>query len=101
MVTKPVQIKGDRDTSTGIRYKYGKNIKMPDKTGLTIPDPERFFLPKHDINTNYLIAKSGNFFIYPNEYHKFANRYKNSFQHGGISLEEMVVPIAELNGKNG
>jgi hypothetical protein len=74
---------------------------MPDKTGLTIPDPERFFLPKHDINTNYLIAKSGNFFIYPNEYHKFANRYKNSFQHGGISLEEMVVPIAELNGKNG
>ncbi len=101
MVTKPVQIKGDRDTSTGIRYKYGKNIKMPDKTGLTIPDPERYFLPKHDINTNYLIAKSGNFFIYPNEYHKFANRYKNSFQHGGISLEEMVVPIAELNGKNG
>ncbi len=99
-VTKPVQIKGDRETSTGIRYKYGKNIKMPDKTGLTIPNPESFFLPKHDINTNYLIAKSGNFFIYPNEYHKFANRYKNSFQHGGISLEEMVVPIAELTGKN-
>ena len=98
-VTKPVQIKGDRETSTGIRYKYGKNIKMPDKTGLTIPNPESFFLPKHDINTNYLIAKSGNFFIYPNEYHKFANRYKNSFQHGGISLEEMVVPIAELTGK--
>ena len=101
MVTKPVQIKGDRKTSTGIRYKYGKNIKMPDKTGLTIPDPEKYFLPKHDMNTNYLIAKSSNFFIYPNEYHKFANRYKNSFQHGGISLEEMVVPIAELKGKNG
>ena len=100
MVTKPVQIKGDRHTSTGIRYKYGQNINMPDKTGLTIPNPETYFLPKHDMNTNYLIAKSGNFFIYPNEYHKFANRYKNSFQHGGISLEEMVVPIAELKGKN-
>jgi hypothetical protein len=52
------------------------------------------------MHTNYLIAKSGNFFIYPNEYHKFANRYKNSFQHGGISLEEMVIPVAELKGKN-
>ena len=100
MVTKPVQIKGDKQTSTGIRYKYGRNIKMPDKTGLVIPNPDRFFLPKQDINTNYLIAKSGKFFIYPNQYHKFANKYKNSFQHGGISLEEMVVPIAELKGKN-
>ena len=100
-VTKPVQIKGDRQTSTGIRFKYGQNIKMPEKSGITIPNPEKYFLPKHDLNTNYLIAKSGNFLIYPNEYHKFANHYNNSFQHGGISLEEMVVPIAELKGKNG
>ena len=100
MVKKPIQIIGDRQTSTGIRYKYGRNIKMPDKTGINISDPEKYLLPKHDMNTNYLIAKSGNYFIYPNEYHKFANRYKNSFQHGGISLEEMVVPIAELKGKN-
>ncbi len=100
MVTKPVQIKGDRQTSAGIRYKYGRNIKMPNKTGMNILYPEEYLLPRHDMNTNYLIAKSGNFLIYPNEYHKFANRYKNSFQHGGISLEEMIVPIAELKGKN-
>ena len=73
---------------------------MPEKAGLNITEPEKYLLPKHDMNTNYLIAKSRNFFIYPNEYNKFVNRYKNSFQHGGISLEEMVVPIAELTGKN-
>ena len=55
---------------------------------------------KKIILKNFFWVGTGNFFIYPNEYHKFANRYKNSFQHGGISLEEMVVPIAELNGKN-
>ena len=100
MVTKPVQVKGDRETSDGIRYKYGRNIKMPEKSGFNIMKPENYLLPKHDINTNYLIATTGNFFIYPNEYHKFANHYKNSFQHGGVSLEEMIVPIAELKGKN-
>lgn len=100
MVKKPIQVKGDRETSAGIRYKYGRNIKMPDKAGINISHPEKYLLPKHDMNTNYLIAKSGNYFIYPNEYHKFSNRYKNSFQHGGISLEEMVVPIAKLKGKN-
>ena len=73
---------------------------MPDKAGLNISDPEQYLLPRHDMNTNYLIAKTGNFFVYPNEYNKFANRYRNSFQHGGISLEEMIVPIAKLKCKN-
>jgi len=90
----------DRQTSTGIRFKYGRNIKAPKKARIDISEPEKYFLPKHNANTNYLIAKPGYYFIYPNEYHKFANRYKHSFQHGGISLEEMVVPIAELKGKN-
>ena len=99
-VTKPVQIKADRETSSGIRFKYGQNIKMPDKAGFSISNPQDFLLPNHKSKTNYLIAKSGNFFIYPNEYNKFANKYKNSFQHGGLSLEEMVVPISTLKGKN-
>ena len=100
MVTKPIRIKGDRTTSDGIRYKYGRNINTKEKFGLNISEPNDFYLPKHDINTNYLIAKSNNFFIYPNEYNKFVNRYKNSFQHGGISLEEMIVPIVKLDGKS-
>jgi CheY-like chemotaxis protein len=99
-VNKPVQIKADKETSTGIRFKYGKNIKMPLKAGFSIKNPAKFLLPYHDSQTNYLIAKSSNFFIYPNEYNKFVNKYKNSFQHGGLSLEEMVVPISILKGKN-
>ena len=98
-VNKPVQIIGDRETSSGIRYKYGKNIKMPEKAGLTVSEPRKLMLPDHEAKTNYLIAKSGNYFIYPNEYNKFANKYKNSFQHGGLSLEEMVVPISILKRK--
>ena len=77
------------------------NEQIMIREGIIIPNPEKYFLPKHDLNTNYLIAKSSNFLIYPNEYNRFVNYYNNSFQHGGISLEEMVVPIAELKGKNG
>ena len=100
MVTKPVKVKGDRKTSDGIRYKYGRNINVPEKAGIKISNPKEFMLPYHDINTNYILAKSSNYFIYPNEFNKFANYYKNSFQHGGVSLEEMIVPMAKLKGKS-
>ena len=53
-----------------------------------------------DVNTEYIIAKDNSYFVYSNDYHKYVNMYKNTFQHGGISLEEMVIPIAELKGKN-
>ena len=99
-VNNPVQIKGDKETSTGIRYKYGRNLNLPAKAGLRITDPKRYLLPDHGMNTDYIIAKGGHFFIYPNEYHRFARRFQNSFQHGGISLEEMLVPMATLKGKN-
>ena len=99
-VNKAVQIKGDKETSTGIRYKYGRNLNLPEKAGMRITDPGRFFLPNHGMNTDYIIAKGGYFFVYPNEYHRFAKRYQNSFQHGGISLEELLIPIAIMKGKN-
>ena len=98
-VSKPVKVIGDKKTSTGIRYKYGKNLNVPEKYGFQIQQPERFKLPKHEINTNYLIASGDSFFIYPNEYNKYVHYYMNSFQHGGISLEEMVVPIATLRAR--
>tara|TARA_Y100000588_G_scaffold383854_1_gene474013 strand:- start:6 stop:1565 length:1560 start_codon:yes stop_codon:yes gene_type:complete len=98
-VNKPIQIKGDRETSTGVRYKYGRNLNLPSKAGMRITNPIDYQLPDHGINTNYIIAKGSHFFVYPNEYHKFAKRYHNSFQHGGISLEEMLIPIATLKGK--
>ncbi len=99
-VNKAVQIKGDKETSTGMRYKYGRNLNLPKKAGFRITDPCSYFLPDHGMNTDYIIAKGGYFFIYPTEYHRFAKRFHNSFQHGGISLEEMVIPMATMNGKN-
>ncbi|MDP6571012.1 MAG: PglZ domain-containing protein [Candidatus Marinimicrobia bacterium] len=98
-VSKPVKVVGDKQTSAGIRYKYGKNLKIPEKYGMQIQHPEKFRLPKHEMNTNYLIASGDSFFIYPNDYNKYVNYYMNSFQHGGISLEEMVVPMAILRGR--
>ena len=99
-VNKPVQIKGDKETSTGIRYKYGRNLNLPEKAGIRISDPGSYLLPDHGMNTDYIIAKGKHFFVYPNDYHRFAKRYKHSFQHGGLSLEEMLIPITTMKGKN-
>ena len=99
-VNKPVQIKGDKETSTGMRYKYGRNLNLPEKAGMRITEPRRYALPDHGMNTDYIISKGGHYFVYPNEYHRFAKKYQNSFQHGGISLEEMIIPMATMKGKN-
>ena len=95
-VTKPIQVKGDRDTSTGVRYKYGRNLNISNRVGITINDTESYLLPHHDINTNYIVSKGENYFVYPNDYKKFKKKFNNSFQHGGVSLEEMIIPIVEL-----
>ena len=96
MVDKPVRILADRQTSSGVRYKYGRNLKSSEKGGLTIKRPGDYHLPSDDVTTNYVIARDRNFFVYPTDYHRFVRRFEGSFQHGGISLEEMVVPVATL-----
>lgn len=95
-VDKPVRLLADRMTSAGVRYKYGRNLNCPDKTGLNIKHPADYHLPADDVTTNYVIARDRNFFVYPTEYHKYVKRFEGSFQHGGISLEEMIVPLAIL-----
>ena len=100
MVNKPIQIKADKETSSGVRYKYGRNLNLPEKAGFRITDPNLYLLPDHSMNTDYIIAKSGHYFIYPNEYQQYVKKYRNSFQHGGVSLEEMIIPMAILRGKN-
>ncbi|MEE9162159.1 MAG: response regulator [Candidatus Neomarinimicrobiota bacterium] len=95
-VDKPVRILADRQTSSGVRYKYGRNLKSSEKGGLTIKQPAEYHLPADDVTTNYVIARDRNFFVYPSDYHRFVRRFEGSFQHGGISLEEMVVPVATL-----
>jgi len=90
---------GDRETSTSLRYKYGKNLKVSNKHAMIIKDPRDFKLPVRGVNTNYIIAKEDFYFVYPTNYHYYLNYYADSFQHGGISLEEMILPIVTLEPK--
>jgi CheY-like chemotaxis protein len=90
---------GDRETSTSLRYKYGRNLKANPKNALIIKEPKKYKLPARGINSNYLIAKEDYYFVYPTNYHYYLNYYADSFQHGGISLEEMILPIVTLEPK--
>ncbi len=91
------QVIGDKETSTSLRYKYGKNIKANPKHALHVKKPSDFKLPMRGVNTSYIIAKEDYYFVYPTNYHYYLNYYKDSFQHGGISMEEMILPVIELD----
>jgi CheY-like chemotaxis protein len=90
---------GDRETSTNLRYKYGRSLKADKKNAIFIKNPADYKLPRFGINTTYIIAKEDYYFIYPTNYYKYLNYYKDSFQHGGASLEEMILPIIRLDPK--
>lgn len=92
-------VKGDRGTSTNLRYKFGNNIICDEKQAVNVKDPADFKLPSEGLNTNYLMAKEDYYFVYPTRYHEFEKHYKGSFQHGGISMEEMIIPCAVLTPK--
>jgi CheY-like chemotaxis protein len=93
------KVVGDKDTSTNLRYKYGRSLKVDKKHAAIIRNPVDWKLPMHGINTNYIIAKEDYYFVYPTNYNKYLNYYRDSFQHGGISIEEMVLPIIRLESK--
>lgn len=90
---------GKRDTSTNLRYKYGDNLNCNQKDAWLIKNPEQYRLPKFSLATTFMIAKEDFFFVYPNNYNDYIRQFTNSFQHGGISLEEMVVPVAVMTPK--
>ena len=90
---------GDRETSTNLRYKYGRNLKCDRKFAINVKDPAAFRLPRRGVNTNYLIAKEDYYFVYPTNYHHYINYYKDSLQHGGVSLEEMILPVITMEPK--
>lgn len=101
-VKKPLKIVGDRNTNTNLRYKQGKNLGYSaDDDLMEVPKPERLFLPKLNVSTSYVFATEDNFFAYPNNYNYYVNYYKDTFQHGGVSMEEMIIPIISLNSKHG
>jgi len=93
------KVLGDRETSTNLRYKYGRSLKVDKKNAIYVKDPGEYKLPRRGINTTYIIAKEDYYFIYPTNYYKFLNYYKDSFQHGGSSLEEMILPFIRLSPK--
>jgi hypothetical protein len=98
-VKDPVKILGDRTVNTNLRYKYGKSLKYNAKEVFEVKDPEEIFLPRINVSTAYVFARSNDFFAYPNNYNYYVNYYRNTFQHGGISLQEMLVPVAYLKAK--
>jgi pglZ domain protein len=96
---KPVKIIGDRNTNTNLRYKLGKNLNYNPKEVFVIKDPRQAQLPVPNLSTTYVFATGNDFFAYPNNYNYYVSYYKDTFQHGGISIEEMVVPLITLTPK--
>ncbi len=94
--SKPVKIIGDRNTNANLRYKLGKNLGYNPKEVFTIKNPQQAQLPAPNLSTSYVFATGNSFLAYPNNYNYYVSYYKNTFQHGGISLEEMIVPIVTL-----
>ena len=97
--TQPVKIVGDRNTNTNLRYKLGKNLSYDDKSLFVIKEPQKAQLPAPNLSTSYVFATGDSFFAYPNNYNYYVSYYRDTFQHGGISMEEMIVPLITLKGK--
>jgi len=100
-VKNDVKVKGDRYTSPSVRFKYGTNLDVSPKHGLEVKEPEKYKLPRFGVNTNYIFSKEDFYFIYPTNYNKYKKEYNNTFQHGGISMQELILPILELEPKGG
>ena len=98
-VKTPSRVVGDRETTTNLRYKVGRNLQFEKRDVLEIRDPQTVGLPRPNVSSTFIFAKEDVFFLYPNNYNQFNNYYKNTFQHGGISLEEMICPVSVLRSK--
>jgi CheY-like chemotaxis protein len=93
------RVLGDRETSTNLRYKYGRNVKAEKREAMYIAKPEEYRLPHRGAVVNYVIAKEDFYFVYPNDYNKYLAHYRDSFQHGGISMEETILPVITLESQ--
>lgn len=95
-VNHPVKVVGEKSTNSNLRYKRGKQLGYDAKEVFEITDPANVFLPRQHVSTRFIFARSSDFFVYPNNYNHFVRHYKDTFQHGGISMEEMLIPRVKL-----
>jgi CheY-like chemotaxis protein len=98
-VKTPFRVIGDKQTTTNLRYKHGRNLNYEPKDVLAFRDPKEAGLPVPTVNSSFIFAKGDGFLCYPNNYNYYANYYRNTFQHGGISMEEMIVPVIKRTRK--
>ena len=98
-VKNPSKVIGDRDTSLNLRYKTGRSLSYENKDVLAAKDPKTIHLPSINMNSSFIFAKSDLFFAYPNNYNHYVSYYRNTYQHGGVSLEEMIIPFVVLSPK--
>ena len=98
-VNNPVKVTGDRNTSTNLRYKLGRNLDYRSSEVFELTDPNRAGLPKSNISSRYIFARNYDFLVYPNNYNHFVKYFRNTFQHGGISMQEMLIPVVSLEPK--
>lgn len=96
-VTQPIELIGNKETSFNLRYKYGKGLKFPQKKVFEISDPVKYSLPKYSHEDKYVFALENTYFIYPNKFNEYAKHFMNSYQHGGVSLQEMLIPLINLS----
>ncbi|MEX0894614.1 MAG: response regulator [Balneolaceae bacterium] len=96
---RDTKVYGDRDSATSLRYKYGRNLKADESAAIYIDKPEDYQLPVTPPANSYIIARENYYFVYPTNYHKYQNLYRDTFQHGGATMEEMILPVATLKPK--
>ena len=98
-VTQPSKVVGDKETSLNLRYKTGRSLTYEDKDVYAVKNPKDIHLPNINVSSSYIFAKNDLFFAYPNNYNHYVGYYRNSYQHGGVSLEEMIIPFVVLDPK--
>jgi CheY-like chemotaxis protein len=98
-VKTPYKVVGDKQTTTNLRYKHGRNLNYEPKEVLAFRDPKEAGLPVPTVNSSFIFAKEDGYLCYPNNYNHYVNYYRNTFQHGGISMEEMIVPVIKMTSK--